>query len=694
MMNYRIVLLVVGLAVGTAALAQGAELTEKDTYLQGALHMHGRAWEKALDGFGQIADADSPLAGYARLRAAECLARLDRTEDAIAAYRRVLEAGPGGPWRLRAQAKLAALLAHPGTRAEAAALFAGVLDSEPQPWWMDDLAGAAAKNLLEIPERREEAFAWLQQQALYAPYAGPRRDAARLLLDSPNPRHRAAAVLGLLRSGAYKEAAKALEDPAATLRMAEDNRLGPDAVRDLLFSTPDNAVERRMFEKRVDTLAAANTESLWARNWLIYAMRMQAAQNHLTESRLLCNALVRHFGDTREAGEVLWWLGRHYERDDRPAEAASLYARIASDCPESYRADDGLHKAAEYALETDRAAAVKLFLRLGKQFPDSRFRPHAYYVLARFALEDGDAKAARLYLAHAAHNALGRYYAHRALERLHRLSEAQRGHLPNLRIDGTHSVLLPMPGRPVYPTRLPARVAEDPRVLRMHFFGAHGLEEGEWEVLALCKTLRGAPDPGPWYRCAAEAGFMHTALGFADVEGWGLRGGRPTRARLEVMYPRAYWPRATELAAATGLDPYLFLAVARQESTFRANIQSWAGASGVMQIMPATARWMARVEPAVTQSHINRLDSPQNSLLLGAYYLLRMHARSNGNLIYALASYNAGPGNCDKWRKRFGTQDMDAFVRAIPFGETKDYVKKVLGNYAAYRTLYPAYTRQ
>ena len=64
--------------------------------------------------------------------------------------------------------------------------------------------------------------------------------------------------------------------------------------------------------------------------------------------------------------------------------------------------------------------------------------------------------------------------------------------------------------------------------------------------------------------------------------------------------------------------------------------------------------------------------------------------RSDGNVAYALASYNGGPGNCDKWVHQFGKADIETFIESIPFSETRDYVKIVLGNYAAYCSLYPS----
>ena len=63
--------------------------------------------------------------------------------------------------------------------------------------------------------------------------------------------------------------------------------------------------------------------------------------------------------------------------------------------------------------------------------------------------------------------------------------------------------------------------------------------------------------------------------------------------------------------------------------------------------------------------------------------------RYDGNLVYALAAYNAGPGNCDKWRKRFADADLAEFVESIPFTETRNYVKRVLAHYATYRSIYP-----
>ena len=108
-----------------------------------------------------------------------------------------------------------------------------------------------------------------------------------------------------------------------------------------------------------------------------------------------------------------------------------------------------------------------------------------------------------------------------------------------------------------------------------------------------------------------------------------------------------------------------------------------------MQVMPRTAKSLVSEVPGLDPAQAPRLKHPPTSIRLGAHYLRRMLDRYDGNLVYALASYNAGPSNCDTWRKRFAGQSLDEFVESIPFAETQNYVKRVLAHYATYHSLYP-----
>jgi hypothetical protein len=258
-----------------------------------------------------------------------------------------------------------------------------------------------------------------------------------------------------------------------------------------------------------------------------------------------------------------------------------------------------------------------------------------------------------------------------------------------LKVNGSESFLLPMPLTLEKHDKMDFLIEDAPVLQRLQYFGMHGLEEGEWEALECILTCPESLEK-LWFPVIAEAGFMHTMHQFMYDRNWGLEDGSPTPARRYVEYPLAYWPHVQAISKELGVDPYLVLAIARQESTFRAGITSSAGATGVLQLMPATASWLAKVDDRIKAEHVTNLKSPVNSIRLGAVYLERKLKRSGNNMVYALASYNAGPGNCDKWRTHFPNYSLEKFADAIPFTETNDYVKRVLANYAAYHSLYPA----
>ncbi len=135
---------------------------------------------------------------------------------------------------------------------------------------------------------------------------------------------------------------------------------------------------------------------------------------------------------------------------------------------------------------------------------------------------------------------------------------------------------------------------------------------------------------------------------------------------------------------AAGLDPALVLGLIRQESRFIGETRSGVGASGLMQLMPGTARWMARkLGLAYSPSMISETAF---NLQVGAAYLKRLVDDFEGSLPMATAAYNAGPGRPRRWREG-AVLEPAAWVESIPFHETRDYVKKVLTNSLYYQAV-------
>ncbi|MGC2049576.1 MAG: transglycosylase SLT domain-containing protein, partial [Gallionella sp.] len=129
----------------------------------------------------------------------------------------------------------------------------------------------------------------------------------------------------------------------------------------------------------------------------------------------------------------------------------------------------------------------------------------------------------------------------------------------------------------------------------------------------------------------------------------------------------------------------------RQESRFVSSAKSGAGAAGLMQVMPATARWVANKLGlrSYRKSLIHQLDT---NLRLGTYYMKSVLSQFDDSPVLATAAYNAGPGRARQWR---GQRPMEGaiYVETIPFGETRDYVKKVMSNTMYYAIQFTAPSR-
>ncbi len=126
---------------------------------------------------------------------------------------------------------------------------------------------------------------------------------------------------------------------------------------------------------------------------------------------------------------------------------------------------------------------------------------------------------------------------------------------------------------------------------------------------------------------------------------------------------------------AENLDPLIVISLIRQESAFNPEAKSGVGAKGLMQLMPATAKRFNR------RVRVNHLGNPEINVAIGTKYLRQLISRFDGNLIFALASYNAGENRIDRWRKEvFRNDDPLSTIESIPFEETRNYVKLIYRN--------------
>ena len=155
---------------------------------------------------------------------------------------------------------------------------------------------------------------------------------------------------------------------------------------------------------------------------------------------------------------------------------------------------------------------------------------------------------------------------------------------------------------------------------------------------------------------------------------------------LKKIFKREYSEYVYKYSEENNIDPYLTFAIIKAESNFKRNIKSKSGAVGLMQLMEETA-----VEEASEFGEeiivVEKLYNPEFNIKVGTKYYAKLLKKYNNELI-ALAAYNAGMGNVDKWIKDGIIKEDGSDIENIPIKETNNYVRKIIRNYKIYKELY------
>jgi soluble lytic murein transglycosylase len=156
---------------------------------------------------------------------------------------------------------------------------------------------------------------------------------------------------------------------------------------------------------------------------------------------------------------------------------------------------------------------------------------------------------------------------------------------------------------------------------------------------------------------------------------------------LKVLFPINYWPTLKRYSEANHVDPYMMAALCLQESNFTADIKSPANAYGLMQLLPSTGRQYAKSLHLTKRFSISMLTTADTNIQMGTAMFADL-VRQFGGAHYALASYNAGEHRIARWIAERPGIEQDEWIDDIPFPETQNYVKRILGTAEDYRKLY------
>jgi len=394
---------------------------------------------------------------------------------------------------------------------------------------------------------------------------------------------------------------------------------------------------------------------------------LKLKDEHIARSR----EFVEKYPNSPFAEEVLNNLASAYIIDDQDEDADTVFREILNRYPAGRFAERAAWKAGWWAYRQGQFSdALQYFDRGAEHFPRSDYRPSWLYWSARAAQRAGDAQTGLARLRLTATDYHNSYYGRLAVKRL----ESERG--------GTVTPML---------QRQPLPMPAIPTAGRIVSLLSVGLNREAMSELQYAQRLWGDSP-----QLQATIAVTHKRLGNVRAGINAMKraypqylaaGGETLPAEiLKVIFPVDFWPLLQKYSKDRNLDPYLVAALVAQESNFDPVVRSHANAYGLMQVLPSTGRSYARrlgVRPFSTR----RLTEAEINVRIGTQ-IFSDTIRKFGGVHFALAAYNAGDSRVLAWQREKPGLPQDEFIDDIPFPETQNYVKRVLGTAEDYRYLY------
>ena len=525
--------------------------------------------------------------------------------------------------------------------------------------------------------------------------------------------YRRAYVLGT--GSSWAERAAAHLDPA-TLGAAE----GVERAL-ILFSAMRNGEAETAFHEALsasDLTPAIECTARFHRAECVFRQRTRDRAAPLYDEAA---AACERAGDEDLRVRSLYQAGRCLNSTAKYAEAAQRLDRV-QDAKHSFADDARLREAEGCADSGNAKGAADLLASIPDAYPDGDMVGEALWRLARDAIEGGRHDEALRWiernLAAVPHEtdfwAEGRalYWRGRVLASLGRPDEARRSYERCARdYPLTYYALLSF-------NRLRESFAQDARAIEEDLLGSiprrtepltfadrplfstpgfrRALEllrlglgrDAQRELQAAGVTPGGSDEDALWLAAVLydRAGRWRDAHWIPRHTLTGYKVSYPhgsNAARWRLAYPRGYPDWVRRETRRNDIPEALLYAIVREESAFDPDIESWANAVGLTQLLVPTARRFADGVRVSRES----LRRPEVNLRIGARFLAFLWRRYDGVAPLAIAAYNAGEGAVDRWLRERGQMELDLWVEKIPFDQTRRYTKRVLSSYFAYRAL-------
>jgi peptidoglycan lytic transglycosylase len=441
-------------------------------------------------------------------------------------------------------------------------------------------------------------------------------------------------------------------------------------------------VRLKQYDQARDTFRSlakeSGSEPQEASVWLARVYLRQGQGDRLLEAtRTLASSSL----SAEQKGQITLFAGIWLEDQKQFDEAIARYRQVAKHGEPASQRAEGQWRVGWVYYRTGRYREAAEAFRVLTDQHDGEFEPQALYWMGRAAEQTQQSDAQNFY------QKLCQlfpytYYCQLARERT---TTSNGGETPH---EAASPVAEPVKNsEPAQPAVTRTDIEQQTAYRRAMELKTLGLDvDAAREVAVL--TDRYSRDPDALIAFSTmlnEVGAYHHALRLARArfrDQLERTGGTVPPSLWNVAYPTGLLP-TIKLQGAKGVDPYLIAAIIREESQFDVKAVSRVGAIGLMQVMPSTANTVAhRVGlPAVGRED---LFDQETNIRIGVRYVEQLLEQFSGNLVYTIASYNAGPIAVGNWIAQNRGQSQDEFVELIPYQETRQYVKRVLRSYREY----------
>ncbi|MGE3509322.1 MAG: transglycosylase SLT domain-containing protein [Vicinamibacterales bacterium] len=633
---------------------------------------------EALAILSQASVQEGPLGSYALYYAGVAQQRLGKSTDALRTFRLLLQRAPLGYLRQAAALGEAETLETLGDHAAAAQVYEQL--TREQPVALDDVLLRLGRTSEAVgnTERAIEAYQRVYYEFPLGEYAASARarleiypSFGRLTTGSERVRlelARAQRLFGAKQYGPAKASYQAL-----TTAVTGDDK---DLV-ELRIAECDYHL-RRYLQARSGVAPFTRKGARQAEALYYDALASRALGNNTTYLNDI-RTIVDVFPEQTWAADALNHLATQYIRQSDDEAADTVFRELLERFPQSRHAERAAWKVGWRSFRQGRyEETAQIFERAAVQFPRSDYRPAWLFWSGRAHEEGRKPELAEARYRLASLDYLNSYYGRLAVARLD-------GKTPPPRVisEVPEPISPPPPNGPIVRALLEAALYDD-ALNELKFIQRSGADSSAVQAtIAWIYRQQGLSASGREQFSLFRGSI--TVMRRAYPQFMAAGGEYLPRDVLSLIFPLSYWDLIQKHATANNLDPYFVAALVAQESTFVPDVRSSANAVGLMQLIPSTARMYARKLGLKYSPRL--MTNPEANIRMGTAYLADK-VREFGDLHLVLASYNAGERPVRRWLSERPGVPADEFIDDIPYPETQNYVKRILGTADDYRRLY------